>query len=257
MTGALQKAKGSLILARGTAAGMFVPPDLQTRLDRMSGAILADDKDFTSAYSYFYEALETLAAMPAARDPTSSEARQARDSLCQMIACKMLAGSAKEIPQVLATKTAQRFIDETSTALVELAAAHADSDLARFAACASKNLDRFAKSGSVVSSGVARVHQELAERDVIAKLEPYSRIEISEVAALTGISQADILPRLTTMILDGKLAAVIDEETGTLVLESAGPTAATPAQQTALRLVGHLGAVADALQEKSTLLHLL
>lgn len=41
-----------------TANSIYVVPVLQAEIDMMSGLIATDEKDYTTAYSYFYETFE-------------------------------------------------------------------------------------------------------------------------------------------------------------------------------------------------------
>lgn len=59
----LPKAKAALTSVKTTANSIYVVPILQAEIDYMSGLIAVDEKDYTTAYSYFYETFEGYRSM--------------------------------------------------------------------------------------------------------------------------------------------------------------------------------------------------
>jgi 26S proteasome regulatory subunit N6 len=54
----LPKSKAALTSVKTTANSIYVVPALQAEIDMMSGLIATDEKDYTTAFSYFYETFE-------------------------------------------------------------------------------------------------------------------------------------------------------------------------------------------------------
>jgi 26S proteasome regulatory subunit N6 len=59
----IPKAKASLTAVKTICNQIYIVPLLQAEIDMMSGLIAADDKDYTTAYSYFYETFEGYRSM--------------------------------------------------------------------------------------------------------------------------------------------------------------------------------------------------
>ncbi len=67
----LPKAKAALTSVKTTANSIYVAPLLQAEIDFMSGLIATDEKDYVTAYSYFYEVFEGYRSL---NDPNAAVA---------------------------------------------------------------------------------------------------------------------------------------------------------------------------------------
>lgn len=71
---------------------------------------------------------------------------------------------------------------------------------------------------AIVQSHLASLYDSLLEKNLLHLVFPYSRVQISFISSKIGLSSHDIEVKLSQMILDKILRAVIDHNCGCLLM---------------------------------------
>ncbi|KAJ2859702.1 26S proteasome regulatory subunit rpn6 [Coemansia aciculifera] len=233
----LPKSRAALTSARTAANSIYTPPPLQAHLDLQSGTLHADEGDFKTAYSYFFETMEGLsvyvtpksvdenaAPTPAAGDlssagsPATYEQRQLQ-AFAYMLLCKIMIQQPDDITALLATgKTASKFRDHrTVAALQAVAKAQKQRSLADFERVLSEYRDEL-QNDELIRNHLTALYDTLLEQNLVRLIEPYSRVEIAHIAKLIGLPIRVVENKLSQMILDKVFYGILDQGNGCLVI---------------------------------------
>lgn len=207
--GNIAKARAALTSARTSAASVYTPPLLQANLDMQSGMLHAEDKDFTTAYSYFIEAFDGY--------HTQDELAKATAALQYMLLCKVMLNQVDDVNNLMTGKQAQKYANPSLEAMKAIARAHANRSLEEYErALASYKYEL--GSDVFVRKHLGRLYDSMLEQNLIKVIEPFSRVEIDHIARMVGLDTQQVERKLSQMILDKVIIGVLDQGTGCLII---------------------------------------
>jgi hypothetical protein len=190
----LAKAKASLTMARTAANAIYCPPLLQANIDCNAGCLHAEEKDFKTAFSYFYEALENYDSINHARG---------MDCLKYMLLCKIMLNNPDEVTSIINGKPGMRHQGEALEAMRAVGTAHQQRSLHDFEAALSKH-GAHLRADPIISTQLTSLYDMLLQENICRIIEPYSRVETAHIASLMNLPLRQIEEKLSQMILDKK-----------------------------------------------------
>lgn len=235
----IQKSKAALTSARTTASGIYCPPKLQASLDLQSGILHAEENDFKTAYSYFYEAFEGFASI---------EHPKAIIGLKYMLLSKIMLNIPEDVQSVVTGKLALRHAGPHIDAMKSIATASQNRSLAEF----QENLNKYTHElteDPIIKRHFNKLYDNLLEQNLCRIIEPFSKVEVTHVSELIKLPMATVEKKLSQMILDQKLKGILDQGAGVLIIFGEKETDKT--YTNTLDIIQHMGKVVDALYKKA------
>lgn len=240
----LPKARAALTSARTTANAIYCPPKLQAALDMQSGVLhAADERDFKTAFSYFYEAFEGY---------DSIDNPKAIDALKYMLLAKIMLNSADDVQSIVSGKLALRHAGPSVDALKSIANASKNRSLSEFQATLQKYPSEL-QEDPIINAHLASLYDNLLEQNLCRIIEPFSRVQVSHVASIIKLPQDLVERKLSQMILDKKFHGILDQGEGVLIVFEEPVVDQT--YETALETITNMGKVVDALYLKTKKLY--
>ncbi|CAH1790270.1 unnamed protein product [Owenia fusiformis] len=236
----LPKARAALTSGRTTANGIYCPPKLQAALDLQSGVLhAAEEKDFKTAFSYFYEAFEGY---------DSVDSPKAIQALKYMLLSKIMLNNADEVQQIVSGKLALKYAGPEIEALKSIAQASNKRSLADF----QKTLASY--KSELVDDPIVRAHLDslydnLLEQNLCRIIEPFSKVQVTHVANLIKLSIEVVEKKLSQMILDRKFSGILDQGQGVLIIFEETPEDKTYGNS--IDIIHSMGKVVDSLYSKA------
>ncbi|GAB6030500.1 26S proteasome non-ATPase regulatory subunit 11 [Chamberlinius hualienensis] len=238
--GNLPKARAALTSARTTANSIYCPPKLQASLDLQSGILhAADEKDFKTAYSYFYEAFEGY---------DSIDNPKALVALKYMLLSKIMLNGADEVQGIVSGKLALRYAGPEIDAMKSIANASSKRSLADF----QKTLVQYKKElldDSIIRAHLDTLYDNMLEQNLCRIIEPYSRVEVSHISKCINLEMANVEKKLSQMILDKKFNGILDQGEGVLIVFDDVPVDKT--YESTIQTFHSMSKVVDALYHKA------
>jgi 26S proteasome regulatory subunit N6 len=176
------KAKAALTAARSISNTIYVVPRTQAQIDHMSGVLHAEEHDYKTAYSYFFEAFEALASL---------DAKEALACLKYMLLSKIANGDASDVNNIINGKQAIKFIGIDLEALQAVAKAHEKRSLELFEAATTKYAPQLVDD-ALIKIHLGKLYEKLLESNLIKIIQPFSCVEIAHVAKLINLPLAQI-----------------------------------------------------------------
>eukprot|EP01120_Amphizonella_sp_Union-15-10_P002655 TRINITY_DN12962_c0_g1_i1.p1 TRINITY_DN12962_c0_g1~~TRINITY_DN12962_c0_g1_i1.p1 ORF type:complete len:420 (+),score=95.20 TRINITY_DN12962_c0_g1_i1:88-1347(+) len=237
--GHLPKARAALTASRTAANAIYCPPILQAQIDIQSGTLHAEERDYKTAYSYFYEAFESYSSMD---DPEATKA------LKYMLLCKIMTNNADEISSIVSGKLALKYDGKDLQAMKAIALAHKDRSIKKLEDAKGHFLHELSED-PVIERHLTDLYENLLEENLGKIIEPFSQVEISHVANLVDLPQERVERKLSQMILDKKLNGILDQGNNCLIVFDEPP--ADEVYPASLDTISNISKVVDSLYNKA------
>jgi len=238
----LPKARASLTAARTTANGIYVPPALQAEIDSQAGIVSAEEKDYKTAYSYFYEAFEGYMKL---------DSPNAVNNLKYMLLCKIMTDHAEDVAGIVNGAVALKYSGRDIGALQAVAAAYKSRSLLSFERASTEYKTELVDD-PIIHTHLTELYEKLLEQNLLRLVEPFSRVEISHIAELIKLPLETVEAKLSQMILDKKLHGILDQGAG--CLEVFDEVTESKTYKDSLQAMTNMGFVVDSLFEKASAL---
>lgn len=239
----IPKSRAALTSARTSANLIYCPTLLQAELDCQSGILNAEDKDYKTAFSYFFESFEGF---------NSQEDHRAIVVLKYMLLTKIMLNLIDDVNLILNNKNVVKYQSRDIDAMKSISLAYSNRSLKDF----ENSLTTYAhelKSDSIIKSHFNELYDNLLEQNLLKIIESYSTVELSHISKTIGLSLNQVEGKLSQMILDKIFYGVLDQGNGWLIIYDKPRKDAT--YEGALDLVKNLSNVVDLLYEKASSLN--
>jgi len=199
----------------------------------------ADEQDFKTAYSYFYEAFEGY---------DSVECNKALTALKYMLLSKIMLNCPDDVQHIVSGKLALKYSGSDIDAMKSVAKASHQRSLADFQEALQKYKKEL-EEDPIVHAHLDTLYDNLLEQNLCRIIEPYSRVEVPFVASQIKLPPLQVEKKLSQMILDKKIPGILDQGEGILIVYE--ENAPDKTYEVALETINNMAKVIDTLYEKA------
>lgn len=235
------KARAALTAGRTAANSIYCPPLLQADIDMQSGILHAEEKDYKTAFSYFFEAFEGYNSLG---QEALMGGQQAILCLKYMLLCKVMTHHPEDVQSILSSKNALKYTGPQIDSIREISNAFQERSLHAF----DRTLKQYRVElveDPIVNTHFAELYDSLLEQHLLRIIEPFSRVQISHIASLIDLPREKVEKKLSQMILDTTLNGTLDQGRDCLVVFEETPT--DEAYPAALETIENMNSVMDSL----------
>ncbi|KIM31670.1 hypothetical protein M408DRAFT_20904 [Serendipita vermifera MAFF 305830] len=255
----LPKSKAALTSARTAANAIYCPPSVQATLDVQSGILHAEEGDWKTSYSYFFEAFEGLSnlvendrgkgAVNPGEGGVVGAGFGALTALKYMLLCKIMMNLPEDVTTLLSGKLAAKYASHREVeSMKAVARAHANRNLGEFRAALRDYKEEFSLD-PIIRQHLSALFDRLLEQNLLRIVEPYSVVEIAHVAKIVDQGIQQVETKLSQMILDKVLDGVLDQGRGCLLLFDQAENDEGYAD--AIKMIDEVGKVVESLYGKA------
>ena len=137
-----------------------------------SGVIAAEEKDYGTAYSYFYESYEGYNSLT---DPTAAR------SLKYMLLCKIMDKKSDDALNILNSQITLKYQSTNLDAMKAVALAVKEQSLQAFEK-AKETFSQELTNDFILKTHINNLYQDLLESNLLKILLPYSEVQVEYVA---------------------------------------------------------------------------
>lgn len=198
----LSRSRTSLTSARAMAVSTYCPSLLQAHIDLLSGMLICDDHFYSTAFSYFLEAIDGFT--------TSKEPENTLTAIRYLILSKIITKKHDEIGALLRSKPIVNFInDRVVLAFLEINESYKNRNLESY----QRIINQYSSilgADSFIKKHLEHLYGVLFENNILKIIEPYSNISIAQIANQINFPGDVIEEKIRKMILDKQISGTID-----------------------------------------------